>query len=120
MARFQKPTERERAWLGVLPAGAIYFGLQNVVQEERAFFVAMTIFVFYAIISVDWDKRREARFWGVLSTFAIAHIIALSLFKIPHLKGSSLAVALPFMFIDGFVMWGVMNFIEKRFPRPAQ
>lgn len=107
--QFRSPNERERAWLMVIPVVALYLGLQNVIKEERAFLTSLSVYTFYVIISVEWRRRYDGRFWLLLSVFAIIHVIAIAFIRFPHFDGPSIAVALPFMFLDGFAMWGVLN-----------
>jgi hypothetical protein len=120
MLRLRTPNERERDWLAVIPVGALYFGLQTVMQDEGAFAFALSAGVFYLIISREWDRRHDTRFWSLLSVFALLHIIAFSFIKLPHYSGPGLTVALPFMFLDGFAMWGILNWVLKRSPRPTE
>jgi hypothetical protein len=118
--RFRKPTERGRDWLAVIPVGALYLGLGQVMQNERAFLAALSVGVFYVIISREWDQRHQTRFWTVMSGFAVIHLAALSLVQLPHYTGPGIGLAFPFMFADGFLMWGILNWIEKRFPTATQ
>lgn len=119
MLRFRKPTERESDWLAVIPVAALYVGLGQLMQDERAFLTALSVGVFYVIISREWDRRRETRFWAFMSVFAVLHVAALSLAKLPHHAGPAISLAFPFMFADGFAMWGILNWIEKRFSTPT-
>ena len=82
-------------------------------QEERAFLTSLSVYVFYAIISNIKRRKHDALFWIIIGSFAVLHIIALSLVKFPPFNGPSLAVAAPFMFIDGFAMWGILKWFEK-------
>lgn len=113
--RFRKPTERERDWLAVIPVCVLYFLLGKLMQDERAFLAAVSSGVFYVIISREWGRRRESRFWVTLSLFALVHVLALAVVKLPHFTGPSIAVAFPFMVADGFAMWAILNWTEKRF-----
>lgn len=113
---FRMPSERERDWLMVIPIGALYFGLLKIMQEEKAFAVCLTVGVFYVIISREWAQKSNKRFWTIISSFVLLHVIAISLVRFPHYTGPSLAIALPLMFIDGFVMWSILRWVEKRFP----
>lgn len=115
MIRFPKPNDRERALLIAVPAIAIYASLERFMQEERAFLIGLSIYVF-AIIENKWDRRRETWFWVALAMFAAAHAVVLSTIRIPHFTGPSLSIAAPFMFIDGFAMWGILSWIERRTP----
>jgi predicted MFS family arabinose efflux permease len=101
----------------VIPIGALYFGLQYVTAVEKAFVAALSVGVFYVIISREWDKRYDTRFWALISVFALIHVIALLFIRFSHYRGPALTIALPFMFIDGFAMWGILTWIDKRFPR---
>jgi hypothetical protein len=101
----------------VIPTGAVYFGLSPLVGEAKSFAVAVVIAVFYVIISRSWDKRGDLRFWLIIGLFATAHIAALFLITFPHLKSG--LVVLPVALVDGLAMWGIMNWIEKRFPRSS-
>lgn len=114
--RLRNPSERERDWLMVIPVGGLYFVLQSVMQVERAFIAALTVGVFYVIISREWDKRYRKAFWIFISVFALIHVIALLSIKLPHYEGPGLAIALPFMFVDGFAMWSFWNWIDKKLP----
>jgi hypothetical protein len=116
MMRLRKPNDKERAALAALPAIGIYLGLQHFMQDERAFLVALSAYVFYALIDTEWERRRDVSFWVVLSVFAAAHAVVLSIIQIPHFRGPSLSIALPFMFIDGFAMFGILKWIGKRSP----
>jgi len=117
--RFRKPTERERDWLAVIPVGAVYFGLGKLMQDERAFLAALSVYVFYVIISREWERRHQSRFWMVMAVFALLHVVALSVIRLPKFTGPTIAVAFPFMMADGFGMWGILTWIEKRFPTLA-
>jgi hypothetical protein len=120
MKRLRKPNDKERAVLMALAASAIYLALRNLMQDERAFLAAMIAFVFYALIDAEWERRRDLSLWAILSLFAAAHVLVLSIVQIPHFEGPSLSIAVPFMFIDGFAMWGILKWSEKRSPdKPA-
>ena len=83
-------------------------------QEERAFFISMELYVFYVLISQFWNKRRETWFWIAFSFLGLIHILILSLLHIPAYDGPSLII-LPFALVDGLIMYGALLWAEKQF-----
>jgi hypothetical protein len=82
---------------------------------EKAFAFSMTFGVFAAIIQTKWESRTDWRFWSILSIFAGAHLLAIYLVHFPR---PQLALTfVPVAMIDGFAMWGLINWIERRFPK---
>jgi len=73
--------------------------------------------VFAAIVQMKWESRHDRRFWIAIAAFAAIHIVAIVLIKFPTPKFGLLSF--PFALIDGFLMFGVLNWMEKRFPRRA-
>ena len=108
-----KLSERARDWLMVLPVGASYLVMRQLMQDERAFAFAVCGGVFYVLVSREWEKRRRAWFWLTILAFAIVNIVIISFVRFPQYHGPSL-ISIPFMFVDGFLMWGILNFIERR------
>lgn len=81
---------------------------------EKAFASAMTFGVFAAIIQTKWESRRDWRFITILLVFASAHLIAICLISFPR---PEMALAfVPIAMIDGFVIWGIINWVERRYP----
>ena len=95
-------------------ATGIYFGLRWFMQDERAFLLALSAYLFYALIDNRSDNWRDTWFWIALPFFALIHLVALSTVKLPQFEGPSLLIAAPFMFLDGFAMWGLLNWLERR------
>lgn len=95
------------------------FGLSSLVTNlETALAIAVAVMVFIAIIQTKRDSWTDKRFWALLAVFAVAHIILFSLIHIPKLQYG--LMALPFALVDGFAMWGIINWIDRRFPRPKR
>ena len=117
MLRFGNLSEGARDWLMLIPTGVLFFGLNTVMQREKAFLIALSFGAFYIVISREWDKRGQQWFWAVLALFALLHIVVLSLITLPQFTGPSLAIAVPFLGADTFAMWGVVKLIEKRMSR---
>jgi hypothetical protein len=104
--------DKGHAALASIPTIGLYLGLSHYMQDERAFAVALSAFVFYALLVVKWASRREATFWMALFAFAALHVAALSLFKFPHYNGPSIA-AVPFAIADGLIMYAVIGWVER-------
>ncbi len=81
---------------------------------EKALACSIVFGVFLSIIQTKWNKRRDRRFWIIIAILAIVHVIALSLIHIPELRFG--LMSLSFALVDGFAMWWLINWIERRFP----
>jgi amino acid transporter len=113
MVGSSKTDNRKRDLLVAFGAGGIYFALRMLIQDERAFLIALSAFLFYAVIASRWDNRRDKWFWIAVLVFAAIHVVVLATLRLPRFEGPSLAIAAPFMFADGFAMWGLLNWIER-------
>lgn len=108
-------SEKWRDYLMLIPAAAIYFGLSPFTGEGKAFAVAVIFGVFYVVISRNWDKRHEAKFWIVIASFAVIHAVAFLVLKIPHLRAG--LIAFPFALVDALLLYALVSWVDKRFPR---
>lgn len=99
----------------VLPVGASYLALRGLMQDERAFAFALCGGVFYVLISRWWSKRNSGRFWITIFSLVVINVLVISLVKFPHYHGPSLVI-LPFVFADGFAMWGALNLFDRWHP----
>lgn len=108
-----KIDDKYHALLASVPSIIVYFGLRHVMQDERAFAIAMTVFVFYALLVVKWNSIHQVRFWILITIFAIIHVMLLSTIEFPHYSGPSLII-LPFALADAFAMWGILNWFGLR------
>jgi hypothetical protein len=109
--------ERSRDVLAAIPCIGLYFGLQYVMQEERAFAVSLAVYVFYVIVTQQWARRHDRRFWLTITVFALVHVLVLSVIKFPHYSGPSL-ISAPFVVADGLAMWWILNLLEKPSSKP--
>lgn len=101
-------------WIVGLTVLAVFIVISILSSLEEAFASAMTFGVFAAVIQTKWSSRNDWRLWSVISVFLIAHVLALCLIHFPR---PEIALAfVPVAMIDGFVMWGLINWIERRFP----
>ena len=90
---------------------------QTLSNLEKALTASVTVGVFVAIIQTKWESRNDWRFWAVVAVFAVIHVVAISIIQFPEVRAG--LVSLPFALVDGFIMWFLINWIERRFPRPG-
>jgi hypothetical protein len=81
----------------------------------KAFALALAFGVFLAIIQTKTESWADPRFWIILAVLAVIHVVVLSIVHIPEPRAG--LEAAPFAFVDGFAMFGLLNWIERRFPR---
>ena len=108
-------------WI-IAGAALIVFALiASVTYLEKGLAAATAFYVFAIIIQTKSETRKESlserRFWVVVAVFAIIHVVAISIINFPELRAG--LVSLPFALADGFIMWWLINWIERRFPRPG-
>jgi hypothetical protein len=97
----------------------VVFSIIAVVSTlERALAFALAVAVFISIIQTKKESWRDRRFWIVLTVFALAHLVILSLIRIPELRYGMMAM--PFALADGFAMWGIINWLERRSPATSE
>ena len=109
MAKRAKLIDLTVAFLGV----GLYFSLQYVMQEERAFTIALVMYVFYVVVSDRWKQRYERWFQVSVAALAILHFAVLTYLSFPEYGGPSI-ISVPFAIADGFFIWTILNWIEKR------
>ena len=120
-ARAQQMKPRKKDWI-LAPFLLIVFAIVAWVSNlETALAAGITFGVFAIIIQEKWASRGDWRFWLVISVFALIHIIAITVIRFPQPRAGTitLTITYPFAIIDGLVMWGLINWIERRFPRAA-
>lgn len=82
---------------------------------ENALAVSVSLGVLAAVVQTKWDRRRDPRMWVLIGIIAAVQLPAIFLVHIPRLSAG--LVCLPFAFIEGFALLGLLNWIERRFPR---
>ncbi len=102
----------------ILSTGVVFITVAWLSNLEKALASGVIFGIFASIVSVKWESRHDLRFWIIISGFAVIHIVGLTLIDFPELRFG--LMSLPFAFADGFIMWGVLNWIEKRFPQSKQ
>lgn len=84
-----------------------------VASLEKALAGSVVFGVFLSIIQTKWN-RRDRRFWIVIAVLAVIHIALLALIHIPKLQFG--LIVLPFALVDGFAIWWLINWVERKFP----
>ncbi|MBX9797043.1 MAG: hypothetical protein K2Y03_09180 [Sphingomonas sp.] len=81
---------------------------------EKAFAFALCFSVFMAVAQTKRDSWKNGRFWALLLCVAALHFIAIALIPVPEIKFG--LMGLPLALVDGFAIYGLLNWIERRFP----
>lgn len=93
--------------------GAIVFGLVAYLSNlEKALAASLVFCVFFTIFSVKLKHGISKTFLIGLLVLAALHIIGLIIIEVPEPKFG--LAALPFAFADAFLMWGFLNWLERR------
>ena len=75
----------------------------------------VALLVFATIIQTKSESHKESlsdwRFWLIIAIFAVFHVVAIIIINFPELKSG--LILLLFALVDGFVMWFLINWIER-------
>ncbi len=105
-------------WLVAILVVVIFSLVAWASNLEKGLAASVTFSVFTAVIQTKWASRRDWRFWAIIGVFAALHIAMLFVVTFPEVRAG--LICLPFALIDGFVMWGLINWIEKHVPRVSK
>jgi hypothetical protein len=94
--------------ISILPA---FLAVSLVSGLEKALAFAVAFGVFLSIIQTR--KRRDPRFWAIMAILATIHVVVISLIHIPKLSAG--IICLPFALVDGFGIWGFLNWVDRHF-----
>jgi hypothetical protein len=81
---------------------------------EKGLAAGVTFGVFAAIVQTKWASRGDWRFWAIIALFATIHVLVIFIVRFPEARAG--LVSLPVALVDGFIMWGLINWVEKHFP----
>lgn len=110
----QRLSDRQINLIMILLAGIVYVGVSLVSTAEKALASAVAFGVFFAIISVKLEiKNQNWQFWATILIFAAIHVVAIAMINFPEPRFG--LVSLPFALVDGFIMWCILSWIDKRF-----
>jgi hypothetical protein len=105
-------------WLVGLSALAVFIAVDFVANLDKALVAGTICGVFVTIILAKWNSRPDWRVWLILAVFAVIHVVVIVTVRFPHFQAGM--VAMPIALVDGFVVWGLINWMEKHFPRRRQ
>ena len=91
----------------------VFCAVALVSTLERALAFAVASGVFLAIIQTQPVARRNGRFWWLIGALALVHLLILSLVPLGEFQFG--LVVLPFALVDGFAIWALVKWSEKRF-----
>jgi choline-glycine betaine transporter len=98
----------------VVSTAIVFLAVAMVSYIEKAFAFALCFSVFMAIAQTKRDSWKDRRFWALLLGIAALHFIAIALIRVPEIKFG--LMGLPFALVDGFAIYGLLNWIERQFP----
>lgn len=101
-------------WKGIALVLSVFCVVLLVSTPEKALASSLAFGVFLAIVESKRESWSHRRFWVIIAVLAIVHIVVVYVIHIPRLRAG--AVAAPFAFVDAFAIWGLVNWIERRFP----
>jgi len=81
---------------------------------EKALAISVAFGAIATVVSVKLENGAGKTFWVVVSIFIAVHVVALTMIEFPQPRFG--LIALPFGVIDALIMWGILNWTEKRFP----
>lgn len=106
---------RNRAdWIVALALPVIFILLTLVTTGENALAVTATVGALAAVVQQKWSSRKDPRMWVLVAVVAAIQIPAVFFIHIPRLSAG--LVFLPFVLIEAFALWAVLNWIERRSP----
>lgn len=112
MATPRESKVRRRSDFVLAAASLCVFAVAALLTNlDKALAFSVAFMVFLAIVQTKRESWSDTRFWAILTVLAIIHIVVLSLVHIPELRFG--LISLPFALVDGFALWGFLNWIER-------
>ena len=96
---------------------AIFVVCSLFLDKFKSTAISVALLVFYALIAVNWYNRRRGWFWLLIVALAVVHVAAIAMLDVLVPEGPALAYIVPAAFIDGFAMYGLVNWLEMRMSR---
>ena len=109
-----RPVSRRSDMVLIVSTATVFIGVSLISSLEKALAFAVVFGVFLSIIQTRKQSQTDLRFWAVLAVLAIIHVAALLFIHIPDLEFG--LISLPFALADAFLIWWLVNWIERRFP----
>jgi hypothetical protein len=105
-------------WLVAIFVIVIFSLVAWVSNLEKGLAAGVTFGVFAAIVQSKWASRGNWLFWAIIAVFAALHIALLFVITFPQVHAG--LISLPFALVDGFFMWGLINWVEKHSHRASK
>ena len=109
-----EPVTRRSDLILAVSCLSVFCAVALVSSLERALVLSGGFCVFFAIIQTQPAGRRDKRFWRLIGGLALFHLLLLALVPLGQFPFG--IVVLPFMLADGFAIWALLKWTEKRFP----
>lgn len=103
-------SRRSRAALVGIPFVTLTV-LLMFLPQMKAMAAAGVAGLLVAMLQSKWKYRAETWFRVTLAGIAVAHILVIALVRIP--EPSLGAEVMPFVFLDGFIMYCVIKLVQK-------
>lgn len=102
-------------WLIYAALLAVFILVSLVSTPENGLGVALSLAVFAIIVQAKWSSRRDPRLWALIGIVGVVQLAAIFLVHIPRLSMG--LVVLPFAVVEGLALLGLLNWMERHFPR---
>lgn len=100
-------SHKAKDYLAAIPTALSFYALLPYIGAGKALATTTTACVFSVIISQKWENRIKIEFWVCLGVFLAFHVLAIAFIPFPEPKFG--LVAVPFGFLDLFLMLWIMN-----------
>lgn len=114
MLRMRNPISRSD-WVILAPLTVVFILVSLASTPETGLGVALSLAVFAIIVQTKWSSRRDPRMWALIGIVGVVQLAAIFLVHIPRLSMG--LVVLPFAVVEGLALLGLLNWMERRFPR---
>jgi len=102
-------------WLLTAGVLVVFILVALVSTLENALGVSVSFGVLGTVIQIKWNSRRDPRMWALIGIVGAIQLLAIFLVHIPRLSVG--LVCLPFALVEGYALFGLLNWMERRFPR---
>lgn len=103
-------------WVILLIGAVIFVVVAFISTGENALAVSATWGVLASVVAQQWRSGKDPRLW-VVAVVAVIQMPVAFVVHIPRLRTGM--ICMPFVVIEGLALWGLLNWIDRRFPRSA-
>lgn len=112
--RWRNPYSRAD-WTILAPLTLVFILVALVSTLENALAVSVSLSVLGIVVQTKWDSRRDPRMWALIGIVGAVQLFTIFLVHIPKLSVG--LICLPFALLEGYALFGLLNWMERRFPR---